>query len=131
VDFSGDPRFDNPRAVQLRLSGFSRALLTEVGCKVRDIFRDGASAPDRIAAVSDDLVGRLAAGVTGELGGKVGVAPRVFLKKLVAELLDRVDQFPDFDPGRDYALTVSESELTRQERSARAARDPDEIELEV
>lgn len=131
VDFSGEPRFDNPRAVQLRLSGFSRPLLTEVGCKVRDIYRDGASSPDRIAEVTDELVARLAAGVTGELGGKIGVAPRVFLKKLVAELLDRVDQFPDFDPTRDYSLTISETELTRQERSARAARDPDEIELEV
>ncbi|MBP7674982.1 MAG: BREX system ATP-binding protein BrxD [Thermoanaerobaculia bacterium] len=131
VDFSGDPRFDNPRAVQLRLAGFSRPLLTEVGCKVRDIYRDGASAPERIANVTDELVERLAAGVTGELGGKIGVAPRVFLKKLVAELLDRVDQFPDFDPTRDYTLTVTETELTRQERSARAARDPDEIELEV
>ena len=131
VDFSGEPRFDNPRAVQLRLSGFSRPLLTEVGCKVRDIYRDGASSPDRIAEVTDELVARLAAAVTGELGGKIGVAPRVFLKKLVAELLDRVDQFPDFDPTRDYSLTISETELTRQERSARAARDPDEIELEV
>lgn len=131
VDFSGEPRFDNPRAVQLRLSGFSRPLLTEVGCKVRDIYRDGASSPDRIAEVTDELVARLAAGVTGELGGKIGVAPRVFLKKLVAELLDRVDQFPDFDPTRDYSLTISETELTKQERSARAARDPDEIELEV
>ncbi|KAA0252886.1 BREX system ATP-binding protein BrxD [Acidobacteria bacterium ACD] len=131
VDFSGDPRFDNPRAVQLRLAGFSRPLLEEVGRRVRDLYADGATDPARIGAVSDEVVARLAAGVTGELGGKVGVAPRVFLKKLVAELLDRVDQFPDFDPGRDYSLTIAEAELTRQERSARAARDPDEIELEV
>ena len=55
--------------------------------------------------------------------------PRIFLKKLVAEVLDRIDQFPDFDPRRDYRLTLAEAELTRQERSARAARDPDEIEL--
>ena len=41
----------------------------------------------------------------------------MFLKKLVGDVLDRVDQFPDFDPRRDYALTVSDSELTP--RSAR------------
>ena len=38
--------------------------------------------------------------MTGSLGGKVGVAPRIFLKKLVADVLDRIDQFPDFDPRR-------------------------------
>jgi len=33
-------------------------------------------------------------------------------------VLDRVDQFPDFDPRRDYALTVASSELTESEREA-------------
>ena len=42
--------------------------------------------------------------VTGKLGGKVGVAPRIFLKKLVADVLDRVDQYADFDPRQNYAL---------------------------
>jgi len=130
VDFSLEARFDNSRAVQIRLPGFSRPLLEDVGRKVRDLFVEGAKEPSRLAVVDDAYVALLASAVTGELGGKVGVAPRVFLKKLVAEVLDRVDQFPDFDPRRHYALTVSEGELTAQERSARAARDPDEIELE-
>ncbi len=51
-------------------------------------------------------IGELARAVTGKLGGKVGVAPRIFLKKLVADVLDRVEQFADFDPRRDYALTL-------------------------
>ncbi|MDX9734156.1 MAG: BREX system ATP-binding protein BrxD [Thermoanaerobaculia bacterium] len=130
VDFSGEARFDNPRAVQIRLQGFSRALLEEVGRKVRDLFAEGAATEARVRVLADDdYLASLAAAVTGELGGKVGVVPRIFLKKLVAEVLDRVDQFPDFDPRRDYRLTLAEAELTRQERSARAARDPDEIEL--
>ena len=130
VDFSGDARFDNPRAVQIRLQGFSRPLLEEVGRKVRDLYADGAADEARVRALADDgYLASLAAAVTGELGGKVGVVPRIFLKKLVAEVLDRVDQFHDFDPRRDYRLTLAEAELTRQERSARAARDPDEIEL--
>ena len=41
--------------------------------------------------------------MTGKLGGRVGVAPRIFLRKLVGELLDRIDQFEDFDPRSDYA----------------------------
>jgi hypothetical protein len=36
--------------------------------------------------------------MTGKLGGKVGIAPRLFLKKLVADVLDRIDQYDDFDP---------------------------------
>src|SRR4051812_7964103 len=38
VDFQTDPRFDNPRAVQLRLSPFDHGRLLEVGIKVRDLF---------------------------------------------------------------------------------------------
>ncbi|MDQ6839724.1 MAG: DUF2791 family P-loop domain-containing protein, partial [Actinomycetota bacterium] len=63
------------------------------------------------------------------LGGKVGVAPRVFLKKLVGDILDRVDQYDDFDPRRDYKLTITDDELTDIERNARAATGVDEIDL--
>jgi hypothetical protein len=62
----------------------------------------------------------------------VGIAPRVFLKKLVADLLDRVDQHSDFDPRRHYPLTVSPSELTEVGRNALvggAAASVDDIEL--
>ena len=72
----------------------------------------------------------LASAVAGRLGGRVGIAPRVFLKKLVADVLDRIDQFTDFDPRQHYALTVSEAELTAVERNAAAAKDVDDIELE-
>jgi len=65
----------------------------------------------------------LAAAVAGSLGDRVGVAPRLFLKKLVTDVLDRVDQFGDFDPRRDYALTVSDAELTDEEREAAARGD--------
>jgi hypothetical protein len=60
------------------------------------------------------------------------VAPRVFLKKLVSDVLDRVDQFADFDPRVHYALTVSEGELTAVERNAaRRTSDLDAIELDT
>jgi hypothetical protein len=121
TDFSTDPRFDNPRAVQLRLPGFDHDALVELGGKVRDLYAVGAADPARIEDTVDDAyVATLARAVTGALGGKVGVAPRVFLKKLVADVLDRVDQFPDFDPRRHYALTLSASELSAVEREAAA-----------
>jgi hypothetical protein len=135
VDFATESRFDNPRAVQIRLRGFDVAALCEVGRKVRDLYAAGCaegSACERIAQVVDDAyVAALAQAVTGALGGKVGIAPRVFLKKLIGEVLDRVDQFADFDPRRHYALTVSDQERTAVERSARSAARADDIELDL
>ena len=59
------------------------------------------------------------------------MVPRIFLKKLVADVLDRIDQFPNFDPHQHYALTISETELTAVERQAMGATGVDEIELDV
>ena len=132
TDFSTDARFDNPRATQVRLRGFDLQALLEIGTRVRDIYEDGSDAPERIRSrVDDDYLERLARAVAGEFGEQVGVAPRVFLKKLVGDVLDRVDQFPEFDPRRDYGLTVSETELTEVERNARRATSVDDIDLEV
>jgi hypothetical protein len=132
VDFTADPRFDNPRAVQIRLHNFDLAKLEEVGRRVRHAFADGSSQGERIRALVDDAyIATLAQAVTGGLGGRVGVAPRIFLKKLVGEVLDRVDQFAEFDPRRDYALTISDTELTASERAGRPAASADDIELEL
>jgi hypothetical protein len=131
TDFTTDARFDNPRAVQVRLPGFDREGLRQVGGRVRDVYATGASDPARIAAACDDAyVATLADAVTGDLGGRAGIAPRVFLKKLVGDVLDRVDQFPDFDPRLHYALTLSDGELTDVERNARAMR-PDDVPLDL
>ncbi len=132
TDFTTDARFDNPRGVQLRLPGFAIAGLEEVGRRVRDLYAQGATDPARIRDRCDDgYVAQLAKAVTGDLGGRVGVAPRVFLKKLVGDVLDRVDQFDDFEPRRDYHLTVTDGELTPTERHARAAASVDDIDLDV
>lgn len=128
TDFTSDARFDNPRAVQLRLPGFTTATLEHVGRSVRDLYASGAASSDRIHALVDDkYVSTLASAVAGSLGGRVGVAPRVFLKKLVGDVLDRVDQFEDFDPRQHYRLTVGLSELSDVERNAAAS--VDDIEL--
>ena len=131
VDFTTDRRFDNPRAVQIRLTPFDVERLVEVGTRVRGIYTQYAAAPDRVTAQIDDgYIKALAEAVAGRLGGKVGVAPRIFLKKLVADVLDRVDQFADFDPRKHYALTIQDSELTPTERRASGASSVDDIALE-
>lgn len=138
TDFTTDPRFDNPRAAQIRLTGFTPDSLVELGSRVRDIYAHSSPHSERLHQVVDDrYVADLAAAVGGELGGKTGVAPRLFLKKLIADVLDRVDQFPDFDPRRDYQLTVNATELTNIEREARsrgdlrAAASVDDIDLDL
>ncbi|MFK0216221.1 BREX system ATP-binding protein BrxD [Streptomyces sp. NPDC090298] len=131
TDFTTNPRFDSPRAVQLRLAGFDLPRLGELGRNVRDLYAGAARNPERIAARVDDVyMSELATAVTGGLGGKVGVAPRLFLRKLVADVLDRVDEFDDFDPRQHYALTVSGAELNEVERNAAQA-DADDIELDL
>lgn len=130
VDFQTDARFDNPRAVQLRLSAFDHERLVEVGTKVRDLFVADCESSDRVKRLADDAyIEVLARSVTGKLGGKVGIAPRLFLKKLVSDVLDRIDQFDDFDPNKHYQLTISTSEMTPVERESQA-QTVDDIELD-
>src|SRR4051794_5746557 len=132
VDFQTDARFDSPRAVQVRLPGFTQDRLVEVGRTIRDLYARDARGRDRIMALVDDAyVDGLARAVAGDLGGRVGVAPRIFLKKLVGEVLDRVDQHPDFDPRRHYRLTVADGELTAVERAARGVASVDNVELDL
>jgi hypothetical protein len=131
TDLATDPRFDNPRAVQLRLPGFSLAALAELGGKVRDLYVSGCREPHRVAAMVDDAyVEQLARALADRMGGRVGVTPRLFLKKLVGDVLDRVEQYPDFDPRQHYRLTLAAAELTDVERNAAAA-SPDDVALDL
>lgn len=123
TEFAKDPKFDNPRAPQLRLSGFDQDRLIELGARVRDLYVSGVSDSDRVRSVADDeFLGRFAAAVAGELGGRVGIAPRLFLRKLV-DVLDKIEQFPDFDPYTDYEVKIAPSELSDAERAELTAGD--------
>ena len=133
TDF-GDPRFDNPRAVQIRLTGFDLDELTTLGCTVRDLYAAGAANGQRVQLIADDgYVADLARAVTGGPGGQAGIAPRVFLRKLVEQVLDRIDQFADFRPREHYRLTLAGHELTDVERNAwqQRAGDADDVELDL
>ncbi|MGP9708233.1 BREX system ATP-binding protein BrxD [Brachybacterium sp. AOP24-D1-21] len=125
--FLPDPRFDNPRAVQIRLPGFTPDSLTAVGIRVRDLYVRGRENQERLHETVDDaFIADFSRAVSGELGAKVGLAPRIFLRKLV-DVMDRVDQFEDFDPRRDYTVTVSEAERA----VADPRTDPDAIDLDL
>ena len=91
-----------------------------------------ASDARRVRSVVDDpYLADLARSVAGRLGGKAGVAPRLYLRKLVADVLDRVDQFADFDPRRHYALTIDAREMSAAVRAAAGAASVDDIELDT
>lgn len=123
TEFAKDPRFDNPRAPQLRLTGFDQSRLIELGTRVRALYVAGMPDPDRVTSIADNaFLRRFSAAVAGELGGRVGIAPRLFLRKLV-DVLDKIEQFPDFDPYRDYEVRIAENELSAAERAALTADD--------
>lgn len=130
TDFGPDPKFDSARAPQIRLQPFDLEKLVTVGRRVRELYPSDAS--ERIASKIDDGVLRaLATTVAGALGGKVGIAPRVYLRRLVA-LLDQVDEHPDFDPKTHGALKIDPNEMNDEERAAAGiARSVDDIQLDV
>jgi hypothetical protein len=118
VDFSGDSRWDNPRAPQVRLLGFRRDTLQELGGRIRGIYASASTGADRIATfVTDDYLGTLADTVAGRLGGRVGVAPRLYLRKLI-DVLDKIEQFPDYVPEDAANVRVGDGELNDDERAA-------------
>ena len=47
---------------------------------------------------------------------------RLFLRKLV-DVLDKIEQFPDFDPYNDYEVKIAPTELSDAERAALSAED--------
>ncbi|OBA59853.1 ATP-binding protein [Mycobacterium sp. 1100029.7] len=123
TEFAKDPRFDNPRAPQLRLTGFDQTRLVELGGRVRSLYLGGIPDPERVEAVADDaFLERFSAAVAGQLGGKVGIAPRLFLRKLV-DALDKIEQFPNFDPYTDYEVKIAAAELSDAERAELTADD--------
>lgn len=130
ADFSGDPRFESARAVQVRLHPFDAERLLEVGQKVRALYP--TRAPERIRArVDDATLVRLGREVAGALGEQIGVVPRLYLRKLV-DLLDRVEEHPEFDPAAHFSWRVLPQDLRDEERQAAGiVRSVDDIALDL
>jgi hypothetical protein len=128
VKFDGDPRFDNLRAPQVRLLPFTEDRLLTVGGRVRQLYP--AKNPERVAArVDDAFLSALVAQVTSGFGGKVALAPRLFLRELV-DVMDRVDLHAEYDPRQHYSLALDDTKLTAEELAAKHGRPMDEAEEE-
>jgi hypothetical protein len=129
VNFGDDPRFDNLRATQVRLNPFDAERLLDLGRRVRDLY-PAKEAERVLARVSDGFLNALVGQVTAGFGGKVTVAPRVFLRELL-DVIDRVEQHEAYDPTAHYKLTLNGETLTAEEVAAKEGRDliePDDDE---
>lgn len=128
VNFGEDGRFDNLRAPQVRLLPFTDERLLTVGTRIRDLYP--AKNADRVAKCIDDRFLRaLVVQVTAGFGGKVSLAPRLFLRELI-DVMDRVDIHEDYDPGTHYRLQLDDGKLTPEELAAKHGRPMDEAEEE-
>ena len=128
TDFSTDPRFDNPRAVQIRLPGFDRDALLALGAKVRDLYAAGAAEPDRIVKTVDDAyvarAGRRGDRVAGREGrGRAAGVPEEARHRCAGpgRPVRRLRPAPPLraDPGGGRAVRGG-----TQRRAGRAARGP-------
>lgn len=123
VNFSDDPRWDNLRATQVRLLPFTPERLLIVGRRVRDLYP--AQHRDRVVRQIDDrFLTALVTQVTAGFGGKVALAPRLFLRELI-DVMDRVDQHVEYDPLQHYKLELDDGKLTPEELAAKHGRAPE------
>lgn len=129
VSFGDDPRWDNLRAPQVRLLPFTQERLLAVGRRVRAIYP--AKNAERVAGrVDDGFLEALVNQVTTGFGGKVALAPRLFLRELV-DILDRVDIHADYEPAAHYQLVLDDSKLTAEELAAKHGRPVEGDETEI
>ncbi|MBL8614388.1 MAG: BREX system ATP-binding protein BrxD [Deltaproteobacteria bacterium] len=133
--YFGDPAFDNMRAVQVRLQPFDVERLVALGRRVRAVYR--CTHPTRVAERVDDAVLRgLAEGVSGALGRARGVMPRLYVRRLIDGIIDRVDQYEGFDPHKELArmgfspAQIAEAEA-EQARGAALALDDIPLDLDA
>lgn len=126
VNFGSDSRFDNLRAPQVRLLPFTDERLRLVGTRIRELYP--AKNADRVAQRIDDRFLRaLVEQVTTGFGGKVALAPRLFLRELI-DVMDRVDIHEDYDPASHYRLELEDGKLTPEELAAKHGQSMDVAE---
>ena len=91
------------------------------GRRVRDLY-PAAHSERVMERVSDAFLHGLVSKVTAGFGGKVTVAPRVFLRELV-DVIDRVEQHESYDPAGHYKLTLNAETLNAEELAASEGRE--------
>lgn len=107
----GEP--ENLRQPQLVLPAFDRDRLLQAARRVRDLYPSSSG-----RSVADAFLFRLADQVTAGFGGRVDLAPRMFLRELV-HVLDLVDQHPTYDPMVSYRFEPPPDDLRPEEDEAR------------
>jgi len=122
---------DNLRQPQVRLKPFHAERLLQVARRIVELYP--ADHPQRLSQkISPALLEAFVDRVTVGFGGRIEVAPRIFLRELV-HVLDLVDQHPEYEPGRDYRFEsqqLSELQLHPEEQRALGqSQAPFEIEL--
>jgi hypothetical protein len=128
VTFVDEATWDNLRLPQVRLMPFTAERLLTVGTRVRDLYP--AKNASRVAMrVDDRFLHALVGQITTGFGGKVALAPRLFLRELV-DVLDRVDIHADYDPAAHYRLDLADSKLTAEELAAKHGREVELVEEE-
>src|SRR5262249_42584920 len=110
---------DNLRQPQMRLKPFDFQRLLTVAQRVVEIYP--ADNGDRIRQkISHEMLGAFVDRITRGFGGRIDLAPRLFLRELV-HVLDLVDQHASYDPARDYRFEtqqLSQIELHPEEERA-------------
>ena len=131
VDFQTDARFDNPRAVQLRLPSFDQARLVEVGIKVRDLYKSDCSSPERVRRLAtDEFVLSLARGWRGSWEARWASPPGCSSRSLSRTFWTASTSLRTSTRRQHYQLTVNTTEMTATEREAQAT-SVDDIELDL
>jgi hypothetical protein len=117
VNFGDDAQWDNLRAPQVRLLPFTDGRLLTVGTRIRDLYpaKNAGRVEER---VNDAFLRALVAQVTAGFGGKVSLAPRLFLRELI-DVMDRVDIHEGYDPAAHYKLELDDGKLTAEELAAK------------
>jgi hypothetical protein len=114
-------------SLSLRPRRVTEERLLTVGRRVRDLYP--AKNADRVEArVDDTFMIALVSQVTAGFGGKVAIAPRLFLRELI-DVMDRVDLHEDYNPADHYKLELQDGKLNPEELAAKLGR-PLEIETE-
>lgn len=106
----GSP-FPNLRGPQLPLPRFGEAQLVEAMERLQAIWEVAYDQKSRLPA---GFAEELARGWTAKLGDR---SPRVAIREFVG-ILDRLRDYPEYDPRRDYGFDAAGLEFTPEERGA-------------
>jgi hypothetical protein len=117
---TADSEHPNLRGAQLPLQPLSEAQLLAVMQRVHLLWQTTRGAESRLPAGFEAV---LAQGWTARLGNR---SPRVAIREFVS-VLDRLHDYPAFDPLQEYIFDLPDNVFTPEERSARPEAQANEM----